>query len=69
MAAAGLVARDPAPASRREAMLHVTESGHRLAAWVRDRRRDLLRRAVQPMSAAGRDGLGRRLREMATAGG
>lgn len=65
MAAAGLLARDPA-SSRRETMLHATESGHRLAAWVRGRRRDVLRRAVQPMSPAGRDGLARGLRELAT---
>ena len=64
MTVAGLLAREPD--SRRETVLHATESGHRLAAWVRARRRDVLRRAVQPMSAAGRDGLARGLRELAT---
>lgn len=66
MTVAGLLAREPAPASRRETVLHATESGRRLACWVRARRRDVLRRAVQPMSAAGRDGLARGLRELAT---
>ncbi len=65
MAAAGLLARDPA-AGRRETVVHATEAGRRLAAWVRARRRDVLRRAVQPMSAAGRAGLARGLRELAT---
>lgn len=66
MTVAGLLAREPALASRRETVLHATESGRRLACWVRARRRDVLRRAVQPMSAAGRDGLARGLRELAT---
>jgi DNA-binding MarR family transcriptional regulator len=69
MAAGGLLAGDPAPGSRREAVLCITESGRQLAAWVRDRRRDVLRRAVQPMSAAGRAGLARGLRELSTEGG
>ena len=63
MTVAGLLAREPTPASRRETVLHATES------WVRARRRDVLRRAVQPMSAAGRDGLARGLRELATSWG
>ena len=69
MTVAGLLAREPALASRRETVLHATESGRRLASWVRALRRDVLRRAVQPMSAAGRDGLARGLRELATVWG
>jgi DNA-binding MarR family transcriptional regulator len=69
MTVAGLLAREPAPASRRETVPQATESGRRLASWVRARRRDVLRRAVQPMSAAGRDGLARGLRELATSWG
>ncbi len=65
MTTAGLLVRQPVPASRRDTVLHATESGHQLAAWVRARRRDVLRRAVQPMSAAARDGLARGLRELA----
>ncbi len=66
MTVAGLLSREPTPDSRRDTVLHATESGHRLASWVRARRREVLRRAVQPMSAAGRDSLARGLRELAT---
>jgi DNA-binding MarR family transcriptional regulator len=66
MQTAGLLTRDRAAASRREIVLLPTESGRRLAAWVRDRRRAALRDVMQTMSPDGRQALARSLRELAT---
>lgn len=63
--AAGLLARDRAPASRREIVLFPTESGRRLAEWVRARRRAALGSVLQAMSPDGRDALAQGLRELA----
>ena len=63
--AAGLLARDRAPASRREIVLFPTESGRRLAEWVRARRRAALGNVLQAMSPDGRDALAEGLRELA----
>jgi DNA-binding MarR family transcriptional regulator len=62
---AGLLTRDRAPASRREIVLFPTESGRRLADWVRGRRRAALGDALQAMSPDGRDALAQGLRELA----
>src|SRR5579864_4092793 len=63
--AAGLLTRDRAPASRREIVLFPTESGRRLAEWVRARRRAALDNVLQAMSPDGRDALAQGLRELA----
>jgi DNA-binding MarR family transcriptional regulator len=63
--AAGLLARDRAPASRREIVLFPTESGRRLADWVRGRRRAALGNVLQAMTPDGRDALAQGLRELA----
>ena len=63
--AAGLLTRVRAPASRREIVLFPTESGRRLAEWVRARRRAALGNALQAMSPDGRDALAQGLRELA----
>jgi DNA-binding MarR family transcriptional regulator len=66
MAAAGLLRSEPAAARPRDLVVRATESGRRLAAWVRGRRREVLRRMVQPMSPAGRESLALGLSELAT---
>jgi DNA-binding MarR family transcriptional regulator len=63
--AAGLLTRDRAAASRREIVLFPTESGRRLAEWVRGRRRAALGDVLQAMSPDGRDALAQGLRELA----
>ncbi|HEV2242109.1 MAG TPA: MarR family winged helix-turn-helix transcriptional regulator [Streptosporangiaceae bacterium] len=63
--AAGLLTRDRAAASRREIVLFPTESGRRLADWVRGRRRAALGDVLQAMSPDGRDALAQGLRELA----
>jgi DNA-binding MarR family transcriptional regulator len=63
--AAGLLTRDRAAASRREIVLFPTESGRRLAQWVRGRRRAALGDVLQAMSPDGRDALAQGLRELA----
>jgi DNA-binding MarR family transcriptional regulator len=65
MQAAGLLTRDRAAASRREIVLLPTESGRRLAEWVRSRRRAALHDVLQAMSPDGREALARGLRELA----
>ena len=65
MLARGLLTRDRAPASRREIVLVPTESGRRLAGWVRARRRVALGNVLQAMSPDGRDALAEGLRELA----
>jgi DNA-binding MarR family transcriptional regulator len=71
MQAAGLLTRDRAAASRREIVLVPTESGLRLADWVRGRRRAALSQVLQAMTPDGRQALARGLRELSagTAGG
>ena len=64
LAAAGLLARLPAVASRREIMLRLTESGQRLAAWIREQRRAALLRVLEEISPDGRADLARGLGEV-----
>jgi DNA-binding MarR family transcriptional regulator len=61
--AAGLLTRDRAAPSRR--VLVPTESGRRLAAWVRGRRRAVLGDVLEMMSPDGREALAQGLRELA----
>jgi DNA-binding MarR family transcriptional regulator len=65
MQAAGLLTRDRAAASRREIVLVPTESGRRLADWVRGRRRAALSQVLDRMTPEGRDALARGLTELA----
>jgi DNA-binding MarR family transcriptional regulator len=69
MQAAGLLTRDRAAASRREIVLVPTESGRRLADWVRGRRRAALGELLQAMTPDGREALARGLRELAAEAG
>jgi DNA-binding MarR family transcriptional regulator len=64
LVAAGLLARVPAAASRREILLQLTESGQRLAAWIRDQRRTALVRVLETISPGGRADLARGLSEV-----
>jgi DNA-binding MarR family transcriptional regulator len=64
LAAAGLLARVPAAASRREILLQLTESGQRLTAWIGDQRRTALRQVMEAMSPGGRADLARGLSEL-----
>jgi DNA-binding MarR family transcriptional regulator len=57
MQIAGLLSRDRAAASRREIVLLPTESGRRLAEWVRTRRREALSHVLAAMTPAARDAL------------
>jgi DNA-binding MarR family transcriptional regulator len=68
MQAAGLVSRDRAVVSRREIVVVPTESGRRLAEWVRGRRRAALGALLSGMTAGGRDALARGLGELADGG-
>src|SRR5215472_9466177 len=65
MQAAGLLTRDRAAASRREIVLLPTESGRRLAEWVRVQRLTALRQVLADMSPAARDALTHGLAELA----
>jgi DNA-binding MarR family transcriptional regulator len=65
IAAHGLLTRDRAAASRREVVLFPTESGRRLAEWVRGRRRAALGDVLEAMSPDGREALAQGLRELA----
>jgi DNA-binding MarR family transcriptional regulator len=65
MEAAGLLTRDRAAASRREIVLLPTESGRRLADWVRLQRRTALSQVLEAMSPAGRAALASGLGELA----
>jgi len=70
MQAAGLLTRDRASAaSRREIVLVPTESGRRLAEWVRGRRRAALSEVLAAMTPDGREALARGLVELNGAGG
>jgi DNA-binding MarR family transcriptional regulator len=66
MEVAGLLTRDRAVGSRREIVLLLTESGRRLAEWVREQRRAALAELLQAMSPEGREALVRGLAELAT---
>ena len=68
MAAAGLLSRERAEGSRREIVLVLTESGWRLAGWVRERRRGALDDLLAAMGAEGREALIQGLRELSAAG-
>jgi DNA-binding MarR family transcriptional regulator len=63
--AAGLLTRDRAACSRREIVLFPTESGRRLAEWVRSRRSAALGDMLQAMSPDGRNALAQGLSEVA----
>jgi DNA-binding MarR family transcriptional regulator len=65
MQVAGLLTRDRAGASRREIVLLPTESGRRLADWVRARRRDALTQVLAAMSPASRGALAQGLTALA----
>ncbi|MGP7996505.1 MAG: MarR family winged helix-turn-helix transcriptional regulator [Streptosporangiaceae bacterium] len=65
LVAAGLLARGPAASSRREITLGSTESGHRVAQWVREQRRAALDRTLASLSPEGRRDLARGLAELA----
>ena len=67
MKAAGLVSRDRAILSRREIVLVPTESGRRLAEWVRGRRQAALEGLLNSMSPEGRQELTRGLMELSAA--
>ena len=64
LAAAGLLDRLPAVASRREILLQLTESGQRLAAWIREQRHAALLRVLEEISPDGRADLARGLSEV-----
>jgi DNA-binding MarR family transcriptional regulator len=64
LVAAGLVARVPAAASRREILLQLTESGQRLTAWIGDQRRTALIQVMEAISPEGRADLARGLSEL-----
>jgi DNA-binding MarR family transcriptional regulator len=64
LAAAGLLARLPAAASRREVLLQLTESGQRLAGWIREQQRAALIRVLEDISPEGRADLARGLTEV-----
>ena len=63
LVAAGLLARVPA-ASRREILLRLTESGQRLATWIRDQQRAALARVLETISPDGRADLARGLSDL-----
>jgi DNA-binding MarR family transcriptional regulator len=69
MAAAGLLSRERAEGSRREIVLVLTESGRRLAGWVREQRRGALDDLLAAMGAEGREALMRGLRAIAAGPG
>ncbi len=65
MQAAGLVSRDRAVVSRREIVVVPTESGRRLAEWVRGRREAALVGLLGGMTEVGRAALAQGLAELA----
>lgn len=67
MQAAGLVSRDRAVVSRREIVVVPTESGRRLAEWVRGRRQAALEILLNSMSPEGRRALAHGLMELSAA--
>ncbi len=69
MEVAGLLTRDRAAGSRREIVLSLTESGRRLAQWVREQRRTALADMLEAMTPEGRAALIRGLGELALQAG
>ena len=69
MQAADLLIRERAAGSRREIVLLPTDSGRRLAGWIRQQRRAVLENLLATMSPDGRAALLRGLRELAAASG
>ena len=69
MEVAGLLTRDRAVGSRREIVLALTESGRRLADWVREQRRAALAELLEAMTPEGRQALIRGLGELAVRAG
>jgi DNA-binding MarR family transcriptional regulator len=67
MQVAGLLRRDRAAASRREIVLLPTDSGRRLAEWVRTQRRAVIANVLSAMSPDGREALLRGLAELGAA--
>jgi DNA-binding MarR family transcriptional regulator len=68
MQAAGLLTRDRAAASRREIVLLTTESGKRLADWVRVQRRAALTQVLESISPQAGEALAHGLTELADGG-
>jgi DNA-binding MarR family transcriptional regulator len=66
MQAAGLLTRGRAQASRREIVLLPTESGRRLARWVRDRRHAAFATVLRSMTEDGQEALVKALGELGT---
>jgi DNA-binding MarR family transcriptional regulator len=64
MQAAGLLTRGRALASRREIVLLPTESGRRLARWVRERRQAAFTKVLRSMTADGQEALVKALAEL-----
>jgi DNA-binding MarR family transcriptional regulator len=64
MQAAGLLTRGRAASSRREIVLLPTESGRRLARWVRDRRHAAFANVLRSMTDDGREALVKALAEL-----
>jgi DNA-binding MarR family transcriptional regulator len=69
MQAADLLIRERATGSRREIALQPTESGRRLAAWIRQQRRAVLDSLLATMSPDSRAALLHGLSELAAASG
>lgn len=67
MRGADLLTRATAQHDRRAVELTLTESGRRLAVWVRQRRRDAVLAAGASMSDEGREALSRGLHELGVA--
>jgi DNA-binding MarR family transcriptional regulator len=68
MQESGLITRKTATASRREIIVVPTESGRKLASWIRQRRQAAISRLFDQMSSDGRQALARGLGELAAAG-
>lgn len=65
MQASGLLTRDRAAASRREIVLLPTESGRRLADWVRAQRQSALAQVLNKLSPEARETLAQGLTDLA----
>ncbi len=65
MTAAGLLGSELAVGGPLEIRLAITEAGQRLASWIRERRRAVLTRELESMSADGHQALARGLSELA----
>ncbi len=69
LASRGLVSRRVNPESRREVLLRLTETGHRIVGEVTARRRDEIAAIIARMPARSRAGLVSAMRSFAAAGG